>query len=230
MLKLCAASICKPLTLLFENCFASGEFLKVCRRSNVVPVHKKVDKQLILIKNYRLVSLLPICGKLMKKLMFNSIFNFIDTRNMLSVHQSGFRPGDSCVHQLISIVHEIYSAFDANPSLEVRGVFLDISKAFDRVWHKGLLYKLKCMGINGNLLKLVESFLSNRYQRVVLSGQASSWAEIRAGVPQGSILGPLFFLIYINDLSENLKSTVKLFADDTLIFHVVKDPIHRLKF
>ena len=106
----------------------------------------------------------------------------------------------------------------------MRGVFLDISKAFDRVWHKGLLYKLKCMGINGNLLKLVESFLSNRYQRVVLSGQASSWAEIRAGVPQGSILGPLFFLIYINDLSENLKSTVKLFADDTSIFHVVKDP------
>ena len=96
MLKLCAASICKPLTLLFENCFASGEFLNVCKRSNVVPVHKKVDKQLILIKNYRLVSLLPICGKLMKKLMFNSIFNFIDTRNMLSVRQSRFRPGDSC--------------------------------------------------------------------------------------------------------------------------------------
>ena len=222
MLKLCAPSICKPLTLLFENCVRSGEFPNVWKRSNIVPVHKKGNKQLI--KNYRPVSLLPICGKLMEKLMFNSIFNFIDTRNLLSVHQSGFRPGDSCVHQLISIVHEIYSAFDANPSLEVRGVFLDISKAFDRVWHKGLLYKLKCMGINGNLLKLVESFLSNRYQRVVLSGQASSWAEIRAGVPQGSILGPLFFLIYINDLSENLKSTVKLFADDTSIFHVVKDP------
>ena len=80
------------------------------------------------------------------------------------------------------------------------------------------------MGINGNFLKLVESFLSNTYQCVVLNGQASSWADVKAGVPQGSILGPLFFLIYINDLSENLKSTVKLFADDTLIFHVVKDP------
>ena len=80
------------------------------------------------------------------------------------------------------------------------------------------------MGINGNFLKLVESFLSNRYQRVVLNGQVSSWADVKAGVPQGSILGPLFFLIYINDLSENLKSTVKLFADDTSIFHVVKDP------
>ena len=106
--------------------------------------------------------------------MFNPIFNFIDTRNMLSVYQSGFRFGNSCVHQVISIVHDIYNAFDANPSLEVRGVFLDISKAFNMVWHKGLLYKLKCMGINGNVLKLVESFLSNRYQRVILNGQASS--------------------------------------------------------
>ena len=79
------------------------------------------------------------------------------------------------------------------------------------------------MGINGFFLKLVESFLSNRYQRVVLDAQVSSWADVKTGVPQGSILGPLFFLIYINDLSENLKSTVKLFADDTSIFHVVKD-------
>ena len=172
MLKLCAPSICKPLTFFFENSLASGEFPNVWKKSNIVPVHKKGDKQLI--KNYRPVSLLPICGKLMEKLMFNSIFNFIDTRNMLSVHQSGFRPGDSCVHQLISIFHDIYNAFDANPSLEVRGVFLDISKAFNMVWHKGLLYKLKCMGINGNVLKLVESFLSNRYQRLILNGQASS--------------------------------------------------------
>ena len=106
----------------------------------------------------------------MEKLMFNSFFKFIDTTNILSVHQSKFRPGDSCVHQIISIVHEIYNAFDANASLEVRDVYLDISTAFYRVWHKGLLYKLKCMGINGKLLKLVESFLRNRYQRVILNG------------------------------------------------------------
>ena len=147
----------------------------------------------------------------------------------LSVHQSGFGPGDSCVHQFTSIVHDIYNAFDANPSLEVRGVFLDISKAFDRVWHKGLLHKRKCMGIDGNFLKLVKSFLSNRYQCVVLNGQPS-WADVKAGVPQGSILSPLFFLIYINDLSQNLKSTVKPFADDISLLHVVKDPIYQLKF
>ena len=99
------------------------------------------------------------------------------------------------MHQLISIVRDIYNAFDNDPSLEVRGIFLDVFKVFDRVWHKGLLYKPKYMGIDGNFLKLVKSFLSNRYQRVVLNGQASSWADIKAGVSQGSIPGPLFLLL-----------------------------------
>ena len=124
--------------------------------------------------------------------------------------QSGFRPGDSCINQLIAITHNIYTSFDANPSLEMRGVFLDISKAFDRVWHDGLLYKLSCNGVGGNLYKLMKSFLSNRHQRVLLNGQTSQWAKVRAGVPQGSILGPLFFLIYINDLPNGLKSDVKI--------------------
>ena len=130
--------------------------------------------------------------------------------------QSGFRPNDSFINQLISITHNIYRAFDANPSLEVRGVFLDLSKAFDKVWHEGLLYKLNSNGINGNALHLIKSFLHNRNQRVVLNGQISSWLSIRGGVPQGSVLGPLFFLIYVNDLPEGLNFEVKLFADDTL--------------
>ena len=93
-----------------------------------------------------------------------------------------------CVHQLPSVTHEIYKSFDANPSLEVRGVFLDISKAFDRVWHDGLLYKLKLLGICGRYYNLIQSFLDNRHQRVVLNGQSSNWSLVEAGVPQGSIL------------------------------------------
>ena len=135
--------------------------------------------------------------------------------------QSGFRPNDSCINQLISITHNIYRAFDANPSLEVRGVFLDLSKAFDKVWHEGLLYKIKNNGINGNALQLIESFLHNRRQRVVLNGQSSSWLSIRPGVRQGSVLGALFFLIYIDDLPEGLNSEVKHFADDTSLFSIV---------
>ena len=105
----------------------------------------------------------------------------------------------------------------------MRANFLDISKALDKVWHEGLLFKVERIGISGNLLSLLRSFLSNRFQRVVLNGQCSSWSSVLVGVPQGSILGLLPFLIYINDLLENLQSTVKLFADDTL-FSTVYEP------
>ena len=107
--------------------------------------------------------------------------------------------------------------------LDVRWIFLDILKAFDKVWHEGLLFKLKSVGISGELYSLLENYLSGRFQRVILNGQHSSWKPILAGVPQGSILGPLLFLIYINDLPNELKSIVKLLADDTSLFTVVKD-------
>ena len=106
---------------------------------------------------------------------------------------------------------------------QVRAVFLDISKAFDRVWHKGLIFKLKQNGISDKILNIITDFLSFRKQRVVLNGQASPWVSIEAGVPQGSILGPLLFLIYINDLSDNLSTTAKLFADDTSLFSIVQN-------
>ena len=140
------------------------------------------------------MPLLPICSKIFEKLIFDSIFSFLTHNKLLNNCQSGFRPNDSCINQLISITHNIYRAFDANPSLEVRGAFLDLSKAFDKVfWHEGLLYKLKNNEINGNALKLIKSFLHNRCLRVVLNGQSSSLRSIKAGLPQGSVLGPLFF-------------------------------------
>ena len=140
---------------------------------------------------------------------------------MISPNQSRFRPGDSCVNQLIPITHEIYESFD--DGFEVRGVFLDISKVFDKVWHEGLLLKLSLNGISGNLLKLLRDFLYCRKQRVVLNGQDSSLENenVNAGVPQGSILA--LFLIYNNDLSNGVSSNCKLFADNTSLFSVVND-------
>ena len=147
----------------------------------------------------------------------------LEKYKLLSPRQSGFQANDSCVDQLLSIVHNTYTAFDKYPTLESCGVFLDMSKAFDKVWHEGLIFKLKSMGICHDLLDLIGSFLENRFQRVVLNGQTSEWLPVRAGVPQGSLLGPLFFLIYINDLSVDIRSTVKLFADDTSLFSIIHD-------
>ena len=106
---------------------------------------------------------------------------------------------------------------------ETRAVFLDISKAFDKVWHDGLIFKLKSGGISEPLLVLIDSYLSNRKQRVVLNGKSSNWSSICPGVPLGSVLGPLFFLVYINDLVESISSDAKLFADNTSWFTVVYD-------
>ena len=114
--------------------------------------------------------------------IYNKLFHFFQENNLISANQYGFKPGDSCNNQPLAITHEIYKLVD--DEYEVRGVFLDISKAFDRVWHKGLIYKLKQNGILGKLLNLIIDFLSNRKQRVVVNGKYSSWTNIEAGVPQ----------------------------------------------
>ena len=108
---------------------------------------------------------------------------------LLNPNQSGFRLSDPCVNHLLEITHEAFEAFDCNPPLEVRSVFSDISKAFDKVWHKGLLYMLKFMGISGELYNLPENYLSGRFQMIVLNGQTSSWKPVLGSVPQGFIMG-----------------------------------------
>ena len=221
MIKLSDTALVVPLKIIFTNCLRCGLFRQIWKHANVVPVHKKNEKNLK--GNYRPISLLPIFGKILEKLIYDSLYSHLVSSELLNPNQSGFRPGDSTVNQLISMTHTIFEAFDCNPPLDVRSVYLDISKAFDRVWHDGLTFKLKRCGVSGNLLALIKSFLKDRRQRTVLNEQSSSWGDISAGVPQGSILGPLFFLVYINDLTEDLKCNVKLFADDTSLFTVVQD-------
>ena len=221
MIKICGESITVPLKIIFEQSLKENKFPEVWKKANIVPVHKKEDKNLI--KNYRPVSLLPIFSKIYERVIYNALFNYFKDNKLFTPSQSGFLPGDSCIAQLLSIIHEIQTAFDNNPADDVRGVFLDISKAFDKVWHIGLLFKLKAYGVDGELLSLLENYLENRKQRVVLNGQNSEWREINSGVPQGSVLGPLLFLIYINDLPDGITSICKIFADDTSLFSKVLD-------
>ena len=222
MIQLCGNEICQPLVIVFRSIIDTGIYPSQWKLANVTPVHKKKDKQTV--SNYRPISLLPIFNKIFERIVFKNVYNFLIKNNLITRHQSGFRPGDSCGNQLLALTHEIHSAFHDKSCLEVRSVFLDMSKAFDKVWHEGLLFKLRQNGIDGKLLSLFSSYLSGRKQRVVLNGVHSGWAPILSGVPQGSVLGPLLFLIFVNDLEEGIKSKIMFFADDTSLFSVVRDP------
>ena len=217
MLEIWGESISKPLEIILNSCIEKGQFPNGWKKATVVPVHKKGHKQVL--RNYRPVSLLPICGKIFERLIYNNLYEFFIKSDLISSNQSGFKQGDSCIYQLLPITHESYQSFDNG--FEVRGIFLDINKAFDKVWHKSLIFELKQNVVTGDLLNILIDFLKVRKQRVVLNGQYSEWPNISAGVPQGSILEPLLFLIYINDWSVNLSSNPKLSADDTSLFPVL---------
>ena len=219
MIKIGDKFIVKPLLIIYKNCISKGHYPQKWKMANVIPIHKKNDRNLI--NNYRPVSLLPICGKLFEKLIFDGLYEYIFSNKFISDKQSGYRKNDSTVKQLLSITNEVYKAFDKNQ--DVIAVFLDISRAFDRVWHDGLIFKLKEIGIEGEYINIIKGFLTDRKQRVVIDGKKSEWTSIESGVPQGSILGPLLFLVYINDLIDSVESDIRIFADDTFIFRIV-DP------
>ena len=170
MIKICDIEIVKPLYLIYMKCLETGRFPSSWKKANVLPIHKKESRRLK--KNYRPISLLSICGKIFEKLMFDAIYEFLCENQLLTPSQSGFRPGDSTINQLLSITHKIYSAFEEFPSRETRTVFLDIAKALDKVWYDGLLLKLKSYSISGCMLTVIKDFINNRHQRVVLNGRA----------------------------------------------------------
>ena len=145
------------MKIIFRNIIESSVYPNLWKLANVTPVYKKGDKQLI--KNYRPISLLPICGKLFEKIIFNQLYPYLNGNNLITRNQSGFRPGDSTTNELLFLVNEIHEAFEDAKSLELRAVFLDISKAFDKVWHEGILFKLKQNKMVGKVLKLHENYL-----------------------------------------------------------------------
>jgi len=154
--------------------------------ANVSPVFKKNSKQLL--KNYRLISLLTVCGKILEEIIFNSLYKSFNTNNLITKNQSGFRSAYSTTNQLLSLINEIHKFFENSKVLEVRAVFLDIFKAFDKVWYDGLLYKLEQNGVCGNLLQLLQSYHHNRKQRVALNGSFSDLDQLNRVFPRAQFL------------------------------------------
>ena len=168
MKKFCEKSLLKTIILLFQNSAELSYNPDIWKRSDTIPAHKKNDKKLV--ENYRPMSLLPIFGKCFEKIIFNKIYHFL--LELLNPNQPGFCPSDSCINQLLTITQEVFQAFACNPIIQVRSVFLDISKGFYKVWHEGLLYKLRSIGYLRRACKLnyLVNYLSVRCQRVILNG------------------------------------------------------------
>ena len=193
------------------------------QNANVCPVFKKGDKHDP--KNYRPISLTCICCKLCEHIIASSLMKHLEDSNILYDLQHGFRSSWSCETQLISFVQDL--AQSVNKNIQTDLIIMDFAKAFDKVSHRHLLYKLSYYGINNNALHWISDFLNQRTQSVVLEGEKSDTIPVTSGVPQETVLGPILFLVYINDFNEYLKhSTLRLFADDSIIYkqlHSIND-------
>lgn len=218
--------ICPVLTFIFNQSLSTGALPSDWLCANVHPLHKKGPKTLP--ENYRPISLTCICCKLLEHIVHSHISNHLARSNILDPNQHGFLRNRSCTTQLISSLSD-WSFFVDNKMPVILAVF-DFSKAFDSVPHDLLIAKLQTYGIRGIVLNWIAAFLHNRKQRVVINGTSSELLSVDSGVPQGSVLGPLLFLLYINDISLNISSTVRLFADDLIMYTVLNDSSSNEKF
>ena len=216
-LKATAMEITPILTHIFQQSLDSGTVPTQWKHAFVSPVFKKGNKTDP--TNYRPISLTSVVCKIMEHILSSQIMKHLEDNNILSENQFGFRSNHSCESQLFITINDITKAL--NDKLQVDAAILDFSKAFDKVAHSRLLYKLDYYGIRGNLLNWFDSFLSGRSQQVVVEGTKSETCTVTSGVPQGSVLGPILFLIYINDITINVHSEIRLFADDILLYRTI---------
>ena len=224
ILKLSSNIISEPISIIVNNSFKCGIFPDFFKIANVVPIHKNGSK--LELTNYRPISLLSNIGKIFEKMLHKRLYNFFDKFNCIHKRQFGFRKNHSTTHALIDFSETIRNALDNNKF--VCGVFLDLQKAFDTVNHEILLTKLEFYGVRGIPLQWFKSYLKNRTQYVTINDIPSLTKPVRSGIPQGSILGPLLFLVYINELNSSIdNASTYHFADDTNLL-VIEDSIEEM--
>ena len=217
VLKSCSLSLSYPLTLIFQKSLNEGVIPAFWKSSAIVPIFKKGSRCNAL--NYRPVSLTSVPCKTMERIIIGKLQEYLESNSVLSPEQFGFRSGRTTMDQLLLAYNEVSLAMDKGNAADM--VFFDFSKAFDIVSHSVLLDKLLCLGIQGNLLQWLASFLLGRTMSVEVEGNCSSSHQVRSGVPQGSVLGPILFLLFINNIGAGLKCRYKIFADDLKIYSVV---------
>ena len=217
------------LVYLFDLSFSSGIFPDRWKQATIVPLHKGGDKTEV--GNYRPVSLLPLPGKIIEKIAHRKMSAFFEAHGIITEKQGGFRKGFSTASTIADITDELF--LNINNGLTSLAAFVDLRKAFDTVDHGILKRKLNCYGVEGDNFKWCENYLQNRTQKTIVNGVLSSSKTIICGVPQGSVLGPLFFILYVNDLQFAVKNArVQLYADDTVIYTSGSSPdemVHELQ-
>ena len=221
-LKTCAHEVVDLYHVLFQASLDQGVVPDDWKEGNIVPLYKKGDRSLP--ENYRPITLTSISCKILEHVVHSNIMTHLDKFNVLDDAQHGFRKKRSCISQLLTTVDDFASCLKNHQQIDA--ILLDFSKAFDKVDHEGLILKLEHLGIRNSLLNWVRSFLIGRKQRVLVEGNASTPTNVKSGVPQGTVLGPLFFLVYINDISKGLSpgTKIRLFADDSLLYRTIKTP------
>ena len=218
LLKELAYQIPPALTLLYRASIIQGAVPSDWKMANIVPIFKKGSKSSP--SNYRPISLTSICCKILEHIIYSGISHHLEEYNVIHDEQHGFRSGRSCETQLLITIHDF--ANNLNNQKQTDAILLDFTKAFDKVSHRRLCSKLFHYGIRGTLLSWINDFLTGRTQRVLVDGCCSDDTSVTSGVPQGTVLAPLLFLMFINDLPENIASSIKLYADDVLIYRTIE--------
>lgn len=220
LLKMTKVVISPILAALFQQSIDTGCVPFAWRIARVIPIFKSGDPSVPL--NYRPISLTSIVCKLLEHIISSAVMSYLTKESFFFSNQHGFLRGRSCETQLFELMTDLHNA--VHSSSQIDAIFIDFAKAFDKVPHIRLMEKLSALNINPKINRWIKNFLTHRFQSVTINDHSSSLAQVTSGVPQGSVLGPILFLIYINDINTNISSTIRLFADDCVIYKQIKNP------